>query len=162
MASEYNIIHSQPDGLVELKESDSFMKEVKHFFMTYRNGIISDTLRKAGDPHKVIFGLQLPQIAEISRNFPNKRSFAIRLWQDREVRESRLLACRIFPPEEMDPAIALEWTSDCRTREEADILSFFLLRKLPFASDLLVQLKEKKSLPEEVSYIAEALERNLI
>ena len=39
------------------------IKQIKHNFMAYRNGIVSDTLRKAGMPYNIIFGTQLPQIA---------------------------------------------------------------------------------------------------
>ena len=32
-----------------------------------RNGIVADTLRKAGSPYRIIFGLNQPQISEIAR-----------------------------------------------------------------------------------------------
>ena len=35
--------------------SDTDIRQIKHLFMTYRNGIVSDTLRKAGQPYAVIF-----------------------------------------------------------------------------------------------------------
>ena len=38
------------------------LKEIKHQFMAFRNGIVADALRKAGYDYKVIFGLQLPQL----------------------------------------------------------------------------------------------------
>ena len=45
------------------------IKEIKHSFLAFRNGIVSDTLRKAGMPYGIIFGLQLPQLAEIARRY---------------------------------------------------------------------------------------------
>ena len=51
--------------------STDVMKMVKHLFMTYRNGIVADTLRKAGLPFGVIFGLQLPQLSGIARDIPH-------------------------------------------------------------------------------------------
>ena len=69
------------------------IKQIKHNFMAYRNGIVSDTLRKAGMPYNIIFGLQLPQIAAIAREYGASDELADSLWKDSGVRESRLLAC---------------------------------------------------------------------
>lgn len=133
------------------------IRGIKHQFMAYRNGIVADTLRSAGTPHKIIFGLQLPQIAEISRNVIHSKELSEALWNDTAVRESRLLACRVYPVEEMDYEKALEMAISVMNREEADILSFFLLRKLHFAPQLLDTLCSKYP----ASYITEALRRNL-
>ena len=43
------------------------LKDIKQQFFTYRNGMLADRLREAGDCHKVIFGLNLPQIVDIAR-----------------------------------------------------------------------------------------------
>ena len=44
------------------------LQSIKKDFFVFRNGIVADTLRKAGMPHKVIFGLQIPQIAAIAKD----------------------------------------------------------------------------------------------
>lgn len=134
---------------------------IKRDFMAYRNGIVADTLRKAGMPYSLIFGLQLPQLSAIARsNGMPDRELARGLWQDRNVRESRLLACWLFDAEKTDIEQALELARDIRTREEGDILAFRLLRRLPFAEDLARQLgaEPEDSLPY---YCATALRRNL-
>lgn len=134
------------------------MQDIKHQFLAFRNGIVADTLRKAGMPYPVIFGLQIPQIAQIAREAEASRRpllpLAERLWADRNVRESRLLACYLFPPGEIDTDKALSLASDVITHEEADILCFRLLRRLPFAESLL------NLLPSD-AYVTTALRRNL-
>lgn len=135
------------------------LKEIKHLFMTYRNGIVADTLRKAGEPFGVIFGLQLPQLSEIARQTGKSAELADSLWADSNVRESRLLACWVYPPEEISMEKAVALASGVITREEADILAFRLLRYLPFAAPLaetLLGLDEP--LPH---YVGVALTRNL-
>ena len=42
------------------------MQTVKRRFFAMRNGVIADVLRKGGSPFRTIFGLNLPQIAEIA------------------------------------------------------------------------------------------------
>lgn len=139
------------------------LKAIKHDFMAYRNGIVADTLRKAGDPHPIIFGLQLPQIASIASGLPKDAALAKTLWDDRNVRESRLLACRIYPPMELDLEKAMDMIKDIRSREEADILTFYLLRHTGLMSEILDNLsKESEELEvERFVWITDAIKRNL-
>ena len=43
------------------------IQEIKKEFFTFRNGFLADTLRKAGMPYAVIFGLNVPQLGDIAR-----------------------------------------------------------------------------------------------
>lgn len=144
---------------MENQELTETIKRVKHEFMAFRNGIVSDTLRKAGMPYSVIFGLQLPQLAQIARETGKSETVADYLWNDKNVRESRLLACYLFPQETITEEKAYKLATEIQTKEEADILCFRLLRRLPFAPALALRLSaEEAPLP---LYCAEALRRNL-
>ena len=120
------------------------MKEIKHLFFTYRNGAVADTLRRYGIPHKMIFGLDVPAIAGIARGLKPSDELAERLWGDRDVRESRLLATYLFQVENMTEERALALAADVMTREEADMLAFRLLKRLPFAHRLLQIMKDDR------------------
>lgn len=130
--------------------------------MAFRNGIVADTLRKAGMNYEIIFGLQIPQLSQIAKQVDNPE-LAEELWQDKKVRESRLLACYIFAPETVDEEMALRLSSDVQTREEADILCFRLLRRLPYAESLAGKIESEASAAGNAlqAYCAEALKRNL-
>ncbi len=110
------------------------LQNIKKSFYTFRNGVISDTLRKAGMPYKVIFGLQIPQIADIARSLEPSGELADALWADSEVRESRILACYLFPHDTTGPDKVRELLESVRTQEERDMLYFRLIRFLPFAN----------------------------
>lgn len=141
------------------------IQEIKHQFLIYRNGIVADTLRNAGMPYNVIFGLQLPQLGLIAREAiastetVQLEELADTLWADNKVRESRLLAPYLFNRESINEEKAQSLAGDVRTVEEADILCFRLLRFLPFANELATKLKESAN--DKVSYCGRALERNL-
>lgn len=143
------------------------MKRVKHLFMTYRNGIIADSLRKAGMPYRVIFGLQLPQIRQIATDLKACLSeetlteLARTLWLDCNVRESRILAMAIFPPDRLKESDAKIMASEILTREEADMLSFLLIRHTPHLSALISYLESVKPLSPTQEYTKEALYRFL-
>lgn len=135
------------------------IKDIKQRFFALRNGIVADTLRKGGIPHKMIFGLQLPQISEIAREAGASPGLARQLWNDADVRESRLLAPYIFPAEELSRQEALEMASSLRSREEADILAWKLLSRSPFAAEIADEIEADSSHP--FPYLAIALRRNL-
>ena len=95
------------------------LAEIKKRFFALRNGVVADTLRKAGMPYKMIFGLQVPQLAEIARSLKPETALADELWKDRDVRESRLLACYLFPVSGTDMKKALALARDARTKKKA-------------------------------------------
>ncbi len=139
--------------------TSQIIKDIKHQFMVFRNGIVADTLRNAGMDYHIIFGLQLPQLSGIARTVTPDLSVAQELWNDRNVRESRLLACYLFPKEKVSEELALKLAESVQTFEEADILCFRLLRYLPFADSLTKKLAVSDN--RYVGYCAQALQRNI-
>ena len=96
------------------------MQLVKRRMYAMRNGIVADALRRNSPSYRMIFGLNLPQIAEIAASQPQDAAFSAELWADRRTRESLLLAPMLYPPAEMDEATALAWMYDVRDTEVAD------------------------------------------
>ena len=129
------------------------IKEIKQLFFSFRNGIVAEAFRNVpNNPDVTIFGLQVPQLAEIARKAGKDHQLAGLLWADSGCRESRLLACWLFDPENVSQEDALRLCREALTREETDILAFRLLRFLPFARELAENL---------TGYSREALLRNL-
>lgn len=123
------------------------IKEIKQRFFAFRNGIIADAVRKQTG-REVVFGLQVPQLAEMARSLTPSVELAETLWADRKVRESRLLATYLFPLGEVTREKALALAADVETVEEADMLAFRLLKRLPFAPDLLEEMIQSDSIPD--------------
>lgn len=114
------------------------MQIIKRRFFAMRNGIIADTLRKAGLDYRMIFGLNLPQITEIAADQPKGVDVAEELWADRRTRESLLLAPMLYPAAEMDAATAMRWINEVPTTEVADVLCLKLLRHTRGALDTAI------------------------
>lgn len=139
--------------------SEIDLQDIKRRFLAFRNGVVSDTLRKAGMPYKIIFGLQLPQLSEIAGELEKSPELARGLWADKGVRESRLLAAWIFPHHLLSESEAECMMQSVITREEADILAFRLIKFTPFASELSRRLAKH---PDPIiKYAASAIMRNL-
>ena len=133
------------------------IQEIKHLFFAYRNGVVADVLRRSGMPYKMIFGVDVPSITEIARRIGYDNELAEKLWSETDVRESRILATYLFDPACVSIDKARRLVSEVRTREEADMLVFRLIRKLDYANSLIDELKDK----EEFARAAEALERDM-
>ena len=133
------------------------IQAIKKQFFAFRNGIIADALRKQSS-YGVIFGLQVPQIAEIARGLTPSMELADALWADENVRESRILATYLFPIAETDLEKALTLASQAKTIEEADMLAFRLLKRLPFAHDLHEAMESRNDISD---YMKQTLANHL-
>lgn len=109
---------------------------VKRRIYAMRNGIVAQALREARSPHRLIMGVNIPQLEEIAQSFGANAGLARTLWHDTPTRESMLLAPMMFPVEEMTFEEASQWIESSVGTEATDILCHKLLRKLPFAYQL--------------------------
>jgi len=109
------------------------MQLVKRRFFAMRNGVVADTLRKAGSPYHIIFGVNLPQIREIADGFTPDYDLACRLWADTRTRESQMLAPWLIPGRRLDESSATEWLRGIVSHEAADILCMAVMRGADYA-----------------------------
>lgn len=118
----------------------STMQQLKRSLYAMRNGAVADSIRKAGCPYRLIFGVNLPQLNEIAGRFGPSAELAEALWADTSLRESALLAPMLFPAADLTIEKARELAAAVRWSEDADILCFKLLRNTDFAPQLAAEL----------------------
>lgn len=133
------------------------IQEIKKYFFTFRDGNTADVLKRGGVPCKIVFGLQIPQLSVLAKKMAqmepdDREELAKQLWADRDVRESRLLACYLFDPARVSFDDCHNMALDVRSQEEADMLAFRLLRHTPFVQDLYAEI-------EPSTPVAKALQR---
>lgn len=116
------------------------MQTLKRRLFAMRNGVVADTLRQAGCPRRIIFGLNLPQLMEIAAEFGPDTDLALELSDDVNVRESQLLASMLFDRKDVPESLAIDLINKVKWPEEADILCNKLLRWLPYARTLAAEL----------------------
>ena len=66
------------------------IQEIRKEFFAYRNGVVADQLRSAGDPHKMIMGCQLADLIAITSHYEKDVALAQALWDDFQSRECRI------------------------------------------------------------------------
>ena len=116
------------------------IQEIKKEFFAYRNGIIAEQLRAAGDPHTMIMGCQLADVIAIAEHYEKSAELAQALWNDVNHRECRMAATMLYPTENFDIETAVAWCQSVESVEIADVLCHRLLRHLPYAKVLWEQL----------------------
>ncbi|MDO4971716.1 MAG: DNA alkylation repair protein [Bacteroidales bacterium] len=124
-----------------MMSNEDILKETRKQFFAYRNGIIADSLRKNGDPHTMIMGCQITDIAQIASTITPNKEIAEAFWTDTKHRECRMIAPMLYPESEMTEATAIDWAASVECEEIADVLCHRLLRKLPFAEKLFYALQ---------------------
>ncbi|MBR5169286.1 MAG: DNA alkylation repair protein [Muribaculaceae bacterium] len=136
------------------------IRDIRKEFFAFRNGIVADKLRKAGDPHSMIMGCLLVDIVSIMRQASLtmgdniiRAQVAQELWNDSNSRECRLAAPMLYPPEEMGLEMALQWSESVESVEVADNLCHKLLRHINGSDTLFRQLiSQEKPLVKYTGY----------
>lgn len=131
-------------------KNEDIIREIRKEFFAFRNGIVADRLRKAGDTHAVIMGCLLSDVVEIANRVRDivadeteLARLAQELWNDTAFRECRLAGPMLFPPSLMSRDLALEWCGTIENVEIADNLCHKLLRHIAEADAVFGQLVQQ-------------------
>lgn len=111
------------------------MREIKRQFRKAMNGIVAASMREKGLTYRVNFGLTLPLLRRIAASIPPQKELAQHLWNE-SVRESKMLATWLYPPQEMSLTTARQWVDEIPYTEIADVCCMNLFRHLDGAEKL--------------------------
>ncbi|MDE5561335.1 MAG: DNA alkylation repair protein [Bacteroidaceae bacterium] len=111
------------------------IRDIKKELRANMNGIASAQMRRAGMPHHVVWGIELPRLRDIAAEFPSDRKLGQRLWNE-NVRESRLLGILLTPPEDFLPEVADIWVHEAATPETASLLAMELIVPQTWATNM--------------------------
>ena len=127
--------------------TEELIRDIKKELRAGMNGILSAKMREAGMPYKLIFGVELPRLQSIADVFPKNAELANQLWSQ-NIRETKLLAIMLMPPDAFTPAVANAWADKIQTPEEAQVMAKYLLQKVGRAKDICIAwLQDEKPLP---------------
>ena len=123
------------------------ISDIKKELRASMNGILSARMREAGMPFRLIFGVELPRLRSIADECQQDAELAAQLWSQ-NIRETRLLAIMLMPPEAFSPEMASEWAETIVTAEEAQVMAMMLLSETPHAKETsMALLNQGKPLP---------------
>ena len=109
------------------------LREIKQSLRGVMNGPVSQSMREKGLAYKVNFGVELHRLREMAAELPHSAGLAALLWKE-NIRECRLLAAMLYPPEEFDADLMEIWVEQMNFVEEAECTVMHLFQRLPCAS----------------------------
>ena len=122
------------------------IKEIKQSFRLMMNGTASRSMREKGADYKLNWGVSLPDLQVMAEEIGKDYELAISLWKE-DVRECKILATMLMPPEKMLPEVAEIWMEQTNSQEMAEIAAFQLYQHLDFASILAFRWMASDKMP---------------
>ncbi len=120
------------------KEVREIVKEIKQSFRLMMDGAVAKSMRDKGLNYKLNWGATLPRLRQKADEIGYNYDLAIALWKE-DVRECKILATMIMPPEEVLPEVIDIWMEQTTEQEIAEQAAFNLYQYLPFAPEIAYQ-----------------------
>lgn len=119
-------------------EISDAIKKIKTELRLAMNGTASTFMRENGIHYKLNFGVELPRIQIIAKEFMPDHQLAQALWKE-NIRECKILAGMLQPTKSFCTEIADIWIEDIQTTELAQLTVIHLFQHLPYASEKAFQ-----------------------
>ena len=125
----------------------SKVKEIKQSFRLMMDGSVAQSMRDKGLNYHLNWGATLPRLKakaeelKTSSQEPiadSQYDLAIALWKE-NVRECKILATMLMPPEKMLPEVCDIWMEQIPSQEIAEQAAFNLWQHLPYAPEKAYQ-----------------------
>ena len=128
------------------------VKEIKQSFRLMMDGATAQSMRQKGLQYKLNWGATLPRLREMADGMGKNYDLAIALWKE-NVRECKILATMIMPPEKMLPEVVDIWMEQTTSIEVAEQAAFNLYQYLPYAAEkAFLWLSSSDDLPQLCGY----------
>lgn len=108
------------------------LKKIKQSFRLMMNGPVSQSMREKGLNYKINWGVPIPSLKQMAKEYGKDYDLAIELFKE-DIRECKILATMIMPPEKFLPEIADIWMEQTISYEIAEQLAFNLMQYVDYA-----------------------------
>lgn len=133
-------------------ETTDRVKEIKQSFRLMMDGATAHSMREKGMDYRLNWGATIPRLREKAQELGMDYPLAIALWKE-DVRECKILATMIMPPDEVLPEVIDIWMEQTASLEIAEQAAFNLYQHLPFAAEKAFQwLASADDLPQLCGY----------
>lgn len=110
-----------------LEHIEEKVKEIKRSFRLLMNGVASHSMREKGLDYHLNWGVSFIDLKKMAAEYDKDLHLAIALWKE-NIRECKILATLLMPPEEMTSDLAELWMEQTDSQEIAEMLAFNLLQ----------------------------------
>jgi hypothetical protein len=120
------------------EDTHSKLMAIKQSFRLFMDGTTSRSMAQKGVGYKINWGVPFHELRKMAAPYVPNYELAIELWKE-NIRECKIMATLIMPPERMSPELADVWTEQPLQQEMAEMLAFNLLQHVDFAPALAYQ-----------------------
>lgn len=122
------------------------VKDIKQSFRQMMDGAVAQSMRDKGLNYHLNWGATLPRlkakaeelVSTLQLSVDDRYALAIALWKE-NVRECKILATMLMPPEKMLPEVCDIWMEQMPSQEIAEQAAFQLWQYLPYAPEKAYQ-----------------------
>lgn len=114
------------------------VKEIKQSFRQMMDGAVAQSMRDKGLNYHLNWGATLLRLKAKAEELGPNYDLAIALWKE-NVRECKILATMLMPPEKMLPEVCDIWMEQVPSQEIAEQAAFNLWQHLPYAPEKAYQ-----------------------
>lgn len=120
------------------QNTSDIIQQIRKQLRLSMNGVVSASMREKGIDYKLNFGVSLPRLKAIAKEYEKDASLAQLLWKE-NVRELKILAILLYPAGNFTTEQAWLWAKDVCQMEIAEQYCANLLQELPDAETLAFQ-----------------------
>ena len=129
-----------------MEDISLIIKELKQSFRQMMDGAVAQSMRDKGLNYHLNWGATLPRLKAKADELANSQQLtansqydlAIALWKE-NIRECKILATMLMPPEKMLPEVCDIWMEQVPSQEIAEQAAFNLWQYLPYAPEKAYQ-----------------------
>ena len=114
------------------QEINDQVKAIKQSFRQMMDGAVAQSMREKGLDYHLNWGATLPRLRQKADELGKNYDLAIALWKE-NVRECKILATMIMPPDEVLPEVIDIWMEQTPNSEIAEQAAFNLYQYLSYA-----------------------------
>ncbi|MBQ7423314.1 MAG: DNA alkylation repair protein [Prevotella sp.] len=117
------------------EETHEKLKQIKQSFRLMMNGDAMRSMRDKGVEYHLNWGVSIIDLRRMAEEWCKDYDLAIELWKE-NIRECKILATMIMPPERMLPEIVDLWMEQTTEVEIAEQACFNLYQHLPYIPEM--------------------------
>lgn len=118
------------------------ISQIKNKIMLSMNGICAEKMQESGINYTKNFGVSWNRLCEIASSFEQNYDLAIRLWM-LDIRETKLIATKICPPEMLDETNLNDWISEINNPELAEISAIMFAKNTKLKKNYISLLQDE-------------------
>lgn len=129
------IASNKMSSIEDLPEIEKQILSIRRHIISSMNGVVADSMVNKGVVYKKNFGVDIPRLRQLAKNYPESSELADRLWVS-QVREMMILAIYLHPLATFTCDKAERWLNSVEQIELVEQLCMYLFSELNYAPQL--------------------------